>query len=136
MAQPHAVDPDGAGLSHYRNHHQYGDSTMTNTPFTADSAGSERAKQGNARMREIAQEMRHQVEIVSAIMIQGAEERLGRPVTPHERLVAEAIAGCFLKARKYRDQSKVELELEFLRLGASIESQSIYRQPVGTGDAR
>jgi hypothetical protein len=104
---------------------------MSNTPFTADSSGSERAKQGNARMREIAQEMRHQVEIVSAIMIQGAEERLGRTVTPHERLIAEAIAGCFLKAARYRDQGKSELEVEYLKMGATLESQSIYRQ---TGD--
>jgi hypothetical protein len=91
---------------------------------------------GQARMREIAEEMRHQVAIVSAVMVRGAEERLGRPVTPHEKLIAEAIAGCYLKARKYREQSKTELELEYLRMGATLESQSIYRQPVGTGDAR
>jgi hypothetical protein len=97
-----------------------------------DENKTARAKSGFARMREIADELRSEIAVVAAIMIEGAEQRLGRSVTPHEKLVAEGIASCHLKAARYRDQGKSELELEYLRMALSLESQSIYRQPGDT----
>jgi hypothetical protein len=92
--------------------------------MTKLTSNDPRVARGRARMKEIADEMRHEVAILSEAMCRG----LGRPATELEKLQSEAISGLFLKARRLRDQGKNDIE--YLREAAIMTSQSVFRHPL------
>jgi hypothetical protein len=98
---------------------------MTNPSHVVKGSADavERGKRGHARMRELADAMRHEIAVNADAMIRG----LNRPATELEILQAEAITSLFLKARRLRDQGKNDLEV--LREATIMTSSSAFRSP-------
>jgi hypothetical protein len=84
----------------------------------------QRAARGRERMKELADEMRHEIAVNAGAMIRG----LGRPATELETLQAEAISSLFLKARRLRDRGMDDIE--HLREATLMTSQSVFRHPL------
>jgi hypothetical protein len=87
---------------------------------------TERPAQGRARMAELAEELRNEVQGVVVAMCRG----LGREPTKYEKLTAQSIAACHLKAARMRDKGQNELELEYLRMACELTSNSVFRLPM------
>ena len=83
--------------------------------------GDDAPRRGHARMKELADEMRHEIAVNAGAMIKG----LGRPATELETLQAEAISALFLKARRLRDRGMDDFE--HLREAALLTSNSVFR---------
>jgi len=97
---------------------------MTNpSHFKPGADAAKSSARGHARMKELADEMRHEIAVLAEAMIRN----LGRPASELETLQAEAICALFLRARRLRDRGMDDTAP--LREAALMTSSSVFRQP-------